>query len=127
QDLEAAQRKGDLAKAGELAYGVIPGLEKEIKQVETQGGGQLVKEEVTEENIAAVVSRWTGIPVDKMLAGEREKLLKMEEAIGARRVGQGEAVKAVSTAVRRARRFAGSKPPDRLVPLLRPNRRRQDG
>ena len=75
----------------------FPALEKELKQLETQGGGSLVKEEVTEENIAQVVSRWTGIPVDKMLAGEREKLLKMEEAIGARVVGQDEAVKAVST------------------------------
>ncbi len=113
QDLEAAQRKGDLAKAGELAYGVIPGLEKEIKQVEGQASGQLVNEEVTEENIAQVVSRWTGIPVDKMLAGEREKLLKMEDAIGARVVGQEEAVKAVSTAVRRAR--AGLQDPNRPI------------
>jgi ATP-dependent Clp protease ATP-binding subunit ClpB len=113
QELEVAQRKGDLAKAGEIAYGVIPGLEKELKQLEGQEGTQLVNEAVTEEHIAQVVSRWTGIPVDKMLAGEREKLLKMEEALGKRVVGQDEAVKAVATAVRRAR--AGLQDPNRPI------------
>jgi ATP-dependent Clp protease ATP-binding subunit ClpB len=113
QELEAAQRRGDLAKAGELAYGVIPGLEKELKQIEGQSDTQLVNEAVSEEHIAQVVSRWTGIPVDKMLAGEREKLLKMEEALARRVVGQDEAVKAVSTAVRRAR--AGLQDPNRPI------------
>ncbi len=113
QELEVAQRKGDLAKAGEIAYGVIPGLEKELKQLEGQAQTQLVNEAVTEEHIAQVVSRWTGIPVDKMLAGEREKLLKMEDALAGRVVGQDEAVKAVSTAVRRAR--AGLQDPNRPI------------
>ena len=112
-DLELAQRKGDLAKAGEIAYGVIPGLEKDLKKIEDQQTTQLVTEAVTEEHIAQVVSRWTGIPVDKMLAGEREKLLGMEKSIGARVVGQDEAVHAVSSAVRRAR--AGLQDPNRPI------------
>ena len=112
-DLELAQRRGDLAKAGEIAYGLIPGLEKDLKKIEDQSATQLVTEAVTEEHIAQVVSRWTGIPVDKMLAGEREKLLKMEETLGARVVGQAEAVRAVSAAVRRAR--AGLQDPNRPI------------
>ena len=112
-DLELAQRRGDLAKAGEIAYGLIPGLEKDLKKVEEQSATQLVTEAVTEEHIAQVVSRWTGVPVDKMLAGEREKLMKMEELIGARVVGQEEAVHAVSAAVRRAR--AGLQDPNRPI------------
>ena len=92
---------------------MIPGLEKELKQIEGQAGTQLVNEAVSDEHIAQVVSRWTGIPVDKMLAGEREKLLKMEEALARRVVGQDEAVKAVSTAVRRAR--AGLQDPNRPI------------
>ncbi|MDZ4738447.1 MAG: ATP-dependent chaperone ClpB [Alphaproteobacteria bacterium] len=112
-DLELAQRKGDLAKAGEIAYGLIPGLEKDLTKIEAQSATQLVTEAVTEEHIAQVVSRWTGIPVDKMLAGEREKLLGMEKSIGARVVGQEEAVHAVSAAVRRAR--AGLQDPNRPI------------
>jgi ATP-dependent Clp protease ATP-binding subunit ClpB len=112
-DLELAQRRGDLAKAGEIAYGLIPGLEKDLKKIEDQSATQLVTEAVTEEHIAQVVSRWTGIPVDKMLAGEREKLLKMEETLGSRVVGQQEAVRAVSAAVRRAR--AGLQDPNRPI------------
>jgi ATP-dependent Clp protease ATP-binding subunit ClpB len=112
--LEQAQRKGDFAKAGELAYSTIPGLEKKLKDVEEKAkGNPMVEEAVTENHVAQVVSRWTGIPVDKMLEGERDKLLKMEEAIGKRVVGQAEAVKAVSTAVRRAR--AGLQDPNRPI------------
>jgi ATP-dependent Clp protease ATP-binding subunit ClpB len=114
-ELEQAQRKGDLAKAGELAYGVIPGLEAKLKQSEeeeSQGGG-MAQEVVTPDLIAQVVSRWTGIPVDKMLEGEREKLLQMETQIAKRVVGQGEAVEAVSTAVRRSR--AGLQDPNRPI------------
>jgi ATP-dependent Clp protease ATP-binding subunit ClpB len=113
--LEQAQRKGDFAKAGELAYSTIPGLEKKLKEVEEAAakGKQMVEEAVTENHVAQVVSRWTGIPVDKMLEGERDKLLKMEEALGKRVVGQAEAVKAVSTAVRRAR--AGLQDPNRPI------------
>jgi ATP-dependent Clp protease ATP-binding subunit ClpB len=103
QELEIAQRKGNLARAGELAYGVIPALERKLKEAEEKGNERLVNEAVTEEHIAGVVSRWTGIPVDKMLEGEREKLLHMEQSLDKRVVGQDEAVRAVSNAVRRAR------------------------
>jgi ATP-dependent Clp protease ATP-binding subunit ClpB len=114
-ELEQAQRKGDLAKAGELAYGVIPGLEAQLKQSEEEEskGGGMAQEVVTPDLIAQVVSRWTGIPVDKMLEGEREKLLQMETQIAKRVVGQGEAVEAVSTAVRRSR--AGLQDPNRPI------------
>jgi len=109
--LEQAQRSGDLGKAGELSYGVIPGLEKQLTEAQSAAAGAMLREEVTSEDIASVVSRWTGIPVDRMLEGEREKLLKMEEAIGKRVIGQSEAVVAVSRAVRRAR--AGLQDPNR--------------
>jgi ATP-dependent Clp protease ATP-binding subunit ClpB len=113
-ELEQAQRRGDLGRAGELAYGVIPTLERKIGQMEAQSKeGPMVEEAVTEQHVAQVVSRWTGIPVDRMLEGEREKLLKMEEALSKRVVGQAEAVKAVSTAVRRAR--AGLQDPNRPI------------
>ncbi len=113
-ELELAQRKGNLARAGELTYGVIPDLEKKLASIETNDGkGAMVEEAVTPDQIAAVVSRWTGVPVDKMLEGEREKLLKMEEALAKRVVGQKEAVIAVSTAVRRAR--AGLQDPNRPI------------
>jgi len=102
-ELEQAQRRGDLAKAGELAYGVIPDLEKRIAAADAAGDEPMLKEQVTAEDIAAVVSRWTGIQTDRMLEGERDKLLKMEELLRQRVVGQEEAVKAVSDAVRRAR------------------------
>jgi ATP-dependent Clp protease ATP-binding subunit ClpB len=112
-ELEQAQRKGDLAKAGELAYGVIPNLEAKLKKLEEEEGktGSLAQEVVEPDMIAQVVSRWTGIPVDKMLEGEREKLLQMEVEIAKRVVGQKEAVEAVSTAVRRSR--AGLQDPNR--------------
>jgi ATP-dependent Clp protease ATP-binding subunit ClpB len=110
-ELEQAQRSGDLAKAGELSYGRIPALEKQLVEAQASAGNALLREEVTEDDIAGVVSRWTGVPVDKMLAGEREKLLRMEEAIGARVIGQKDAVIAVSKAVRRAR--AGLQDPNR--------------
>jgi ATP-dependent Clp protease ATP-binding subunit ClpB len=110
-ELEQAQRAGDLAKAGELAYGRIPELERRLAEAEAASQTAMLREEVTSEDIAAVVSRWTGIPVDKMLEGEREKLLQMEEELGRRVIGQEQAVKAVSTAIRRAR--AGLQDPNR--------------
>ncbi|MCC6925026.1 ATP-dependent chaperone ClpB [Novosphingobium sp.] len=110
-ELEQAQRSGDLAKAGELSYGTIPALEKQLAEAQTVSENALLREEVTAEDIAAVVSRWTGVPVDKMMEGEREKLLKMEEVIGQRVIGQQDAVVAVSKAVRRAR--AGLQDPNR--------------
>ena len=114
-ELEQAQRKGNLARAGELAYGVIPGVEKKLAALE-QGDGAahskaMVEEAVTADHIAGVISRWTGVPVDRMLAGERDKLLRMETELGKRVIGQEEAVAAVSTAVRRAR--AGLQDPNR--------------
>jgi ATP-dependent Clp protease ATP-binding subunit ClpB len=113
-DLANAQRRGEYQKAGELAYGRIPELEKKLKDVEDKSrNGAVVEEAVTANHVAQVVSRWTGIPVDRMLEGEREKLLKMEEQIGKRVVGQAEAVRAVSTAVRRAR--AGLQDPNRPI------------
>jgi ATP-dependent Clp protease ATP-binding subunit ClpB len=116
--LEIAQRQGDLAKAGELAYGVIPELEKRIKAADdANGDGKsdplMAAEVVTSSDIAQVVSRWTGIPVDRMLEGERDKLLKMEGALGARVIGQDEAVAAVAKAVRRSR--AGLQDPNRPI------------
>jgi ATP-dependent Clp protease ATP-binding subunit ClpB len=113
-ELEQAQRKGDLAKAGELAYGVIPELEAKLREVEaSEGAGAMAQEVVTPDLIAQIVSRWTGIPVDKMLEGEREKLLQMETQIIKRVVGQDEAVHAVATAVRRSR--AGLQDPNRPI------------
>jgi ATP-dependent Clp protease ATP-binding subunit ClpB len=107
-DMEAARREGNLAKMSELQYGVIPDLEAKIKAAEAseaEGDGQmhLLRNKVTEEEIAEVVSRWTGIPVSRMMEGEREKLLRMEESLSAKVVGQDEAVKAVSDAIRRSR------------------------
>ena len=108
---ETARREGDLAKMGELQYGVIPELEKKLEAAEQAGEEQMVDEAVRPENIASVVERWTGIPVDKMLEGERDKLLAMEDEIGKRVIGQHDAVTAVSNAVRRAR--AGLNDPNR--------------
>jgi len=110
-ELDQAQRSGDLARAGELSYGRIPALERELADAQTATQGAMLREEVTADDIAAVVARWTGIPVDRMLEGERDKLLRMEEALGRRVIGQADAVRAVSTAVRRAR--AGLQDPDR--------------
>jgi len=102
-ELEQAKRAGDLAKAGELSYGVIPQLEKELAAAEEQDEDVMVEEAVRPEQIAAVVERWTGIPMSKMLEGERDKLLRMEDELGKRVIGQMQAVQAVSRAVRRAR------------------------
>ncbi len=113
RERDIAQRNGDLTKAGEITYGIIPGLQEKLKQAEKASQSAVMKEAVTDEDIAAIVSRWTGIPVEKMLEGEREKLLKMEEALHKRVVGQDEAVEAVANAVRRAR--AGLKDPARPV------------
>ncbi|MES1973033.1 MAG: ATP-dependent chaperone ClpB [Pseudomonadota bacterium] len=110
-ELEQAQRAGDLARAGELSYGTIPQLTRQLDEAAGATKGAMLREEVTADDIAAVVSRWTGIPVDRMLEGERAKLLGMEEALGKRVIGQSQAVKAVSTAVRRAR--AGLQEPNR--------------
>ncbi|VAV89463.1 ClpB protein [hydrothermal vent metagenome] len=103
-ELEIAKRDGDLAKAGELSYGVIPGLEKKLAEAEkAEEGGMMVEEAVRPEQIAQVVERWTGIPTAKMLEGEREKLLGMEDGLHKRVIGQHNAVRAVANAVRRAR------------------------
>jgi ATP-dependent Clp protease ATP-binding subunit ClpB len=102
-ELDVVKREGNLGRAGELSYGIIPGLEKKLAEAEAREGDALVSEAVRPEQIAEVVERWTGIPVAKMLEGEREKLLRMEEELGKRVIGQRAAVVAVSNAVRRAR------------------------
>ena len=115
-ELAIAQRKGEFQRAGELAYGVIPGLEKQLADAENKEDNSrnaMVQEVVTPDNIAHVVSRWTGIPVDKMLEGERDKLLRMEDELAKSVIGQGDAVQAVSRAVRRAR--AGLQDPNRPI------------
>ena len=112
-ELDQAQRQGDLGRAGELAYGRIPELERQLADAQGQAENALLREEVTADDIAGVVSRWTGIPVDRMLAGEREKLLTMETTLGKRVIGQTQAVVAVSKAVRRAR--AGLQDPNRPI------------
>ena len=113
QELETARRKGDLSRMAELQYGVIPDLERSLQMVDQHGKAenQLLRNKVTEEEIAEVVSKWTGIPVSKMLEGEREKLLKMESLLHERVIGQDEAVVAVANAVRRSR--AGLSDPNR--------------
>ncbi len=110
-ELDQAKRRADWARASELEYGRIPDLKKKLAAAESAGQNRMLNEEVATEDIAGVVSRWTGIPVDKMLEGEREKLLHMEEALTKRVVGQDEAVRAISNAVRRAR--AGLQDPNR--------------
>ncbi|MBY5649370.1 ATP-dependent chaperone ClpB [Rhizobium leguminosarum] len=114
-ELAIAQRKGEFQRAGELTYGVIPDLEKQLVDAEKQDGdrGAMVQEVVIPDNIAHVVSRWTGIPVDRMLEGERDKLLRMEDELAKSVIGQGDAVQAVSRAVRRAR--AGLQDPNRPI------------
>jgi ATP-dependent Clp protease ATP-binding subunit ClpB len=109
--LDQAQRAGDLARAGELSYGTIPQLQRQLDEAQGHTAGAMLREEVTADDIAGVVSRWTGIPVDRMLQGERDKLLRMEEVLGKRVIGQADAVRAVATAVRRAR--AGLQDPGR--------------
>ena len=110
-ELAGAQRSGNLGRAGELAYGVIPDLERKLAAAQDKRGDESVSEAVTDEDIASILSRWTGIPVDRMLTGEREKLLRMDDELGRRVIGQREAVRAVSEAVRRAR--AGLQDPHR--------------
>jgi len=111
-ELANAQRRGEYQRAGELAYGRIPELEKRLAEIEAKDGtGEMMEEAVTANHIAQVVSRWTGVPVDKMLEGEKDKLLRMEESLGKRVIGQAEAVHAVATAVRRSR--AGLQDPNR--------------
>ena len=112
-DLAQAQRSGDLARAGEIAYGLIPGLEEKLRAADEAGERASLEEAVTEEHIAGIVSRWTGIPVDKMLAGERDKLLAMETKLSERVIGQDDALRAVAHAVRRAR--AGLQDPRRPI------------
>jgi len=112
-ELATAQREGRYDRAGELAYGVIPDLEAKLAAAETQGTGSMLEEEVRDQDIASIVSRWTGIPVDKMLEGEREKLLQMETLLGKRVIGQSQAITAISSAVRRAR--AGLQDPNRPI------------
>ncbi len=110
-ELEKVERAGDLTRAGELTYSVIPELEEQIRESAKHEENALLNEEVRAEDIAAVVARWTGIPVEKMMEGERQKLLGMESELGRRVIGQGEAIGAVSNAVRRSR--AGLQDPDR--------------
>jgi ATP-dependent Clp protease ATP-binding subunit ClpB len=110
-ELEQAQRSGDLGRAGELSYGRIPELERQLADAQALTGTAMLREEVTADDIAGVVSRWTGVPVERMMQGEREKLLRMEQVIGQRVIGQQQAVAAVSKAVRRAR--AGLQDPNR--------------
>jgi ATP-dependent Clp protease ATP-binding subunit ClpB len=110
-ELANAQRRGEYQRAGELAYGRIPELEKKLVGIEAKENGEMMEEAVTANHIAQVVSRWTGVPVDKMLEGEKDKLLRMEASLGQRVVGQAEAVHAVATAVRRSR--AGLQDPNR--------------
>ena len=112
-ELEQAQRRGDYTRAGEITYAIIPDLERKLKEAEAAAEHRMLNEVVTDQDIAAVVSRWTGIPVDKMLEGEREKLLHMEDGLRARVIGQDEAIVAVSNAVRRAR--AGLQDPNRPI------------
>src|SRR6187402_928395 len=113
-ELANAQRKGEFQRAGELAYGRIPDLEKKLQAIEAaEAKGAMVEETVTADHVAQVVSRWTGVPVDRMLEGEKEKLLRMEDALAKRVIGQQDAVHAVSTAVRRAR--AGLQDPHRPI------------
>ncbi len=102
-DLDAAKREGNLARAGELSYGIIPELERKLSEAEARDDDMLVEEAVRPEQIAGVVERWTGIPTSKMLEGERDKLLRMEDGLHKRVIGQDQAVRAVANAVRRAR------------------------
>ena len=130
-DVERAQRAGDYQKASELQYGRVPALEKEIKEKDArlaalQQSGRMLKQEVDEEDIAEVVSRWTHIPVSRLMEGEIQKLIHMEERLHKRVIGQDEAINAVSNAIRRARRAAGSQPPARQLHVPGAYRCRQD-
>ncbi len=112
-ELASAQRRGDFEQAGRIAYGELPQVQKALEEAEAQQAQGMVREDVTEQDIAAVVSRWTGIPVDRMMEGEREKLLRMEDTLRTRVVGQEDALQAVANAVRRAR--AGLQDPNRPI------------
>ncbi len=112
-ELEQVQRRGDLTRAGELTYAVIPELTRKLADADSAAEHRMLNEVVTDSDIAGVVSRWTGIPVDKMLEGEREKLLQMEDALRGRVIGQDEAITAIAHAVRRAR--AGLQDPNRPI------------
>ncbi|PCI01661.1 MAG: ATP-dependent chaperone ClpB [Alphaproteobacteria bacterium] len=113
QELERAERDGDWALAGELSYGKIPDLESKVEEASHLSSKAMINEEITSEDIAEIISRWTGIPVTKMLSGEKEKLLNLEDALAKRVIGQDEAITAVSNAVRRAR--AGLQDPNRPI------------
>ena len=110
-ELEIAQRKGDLARAGQILYGLIPDLEAKLKSMDGKQHNRTLSEEVTDQDIAGIVARWTGIPVEKMMTGEKNKLVHMEENIGQRVIGQSEAITAISQAIRRSR--AGLQDPNR--------------
>jgi ATP-dependent Clp protease ATP-binding subunit ClpB len=130
-EIDKAMRAADLSRAAELQYGTLATLERELKEAEAQmsaagGGRRLIKEEVDEEDIAEIVSRWTGIPVSKLMEGEMQKLLRLEEELHHRVVGQDEAVSAVADAVVRARRHQGSQASHRLLPLPRSHRGGKD-
>ena len=129
-ELANAQRKGEYQRAGELAYGRIPELEKKLKTTEgseASAKGAMVEETVTADHVAGVVSRWTGVPVDRMLEGEKEKLLRMEDELAKRVIGQtGRGACGFDRGAACTRRLAGSAPADRLVHVLGPDRRRQD-
>ncbi len=112
-ELEQARRSGDLARAGELSYGIIPDLERQVAAAEETAESRMIQEEVRDSDIAAVVARWTGVPVDRLMAGERERLLELESKLHQRVIGQDEAIEAVSNAVRRAR--AGLQDPNRPI------------
>jgi ATP-dependent Clp protease ATP-binding subunit ClpB len=112
-ELATAQRRGDFEQAGRIAYGELPQVQKALEEAEAQQAQRMVHEDVTDQDIAAVVSRWTGIPVDRMMEGERDKLLRMEETLRTRVVGQEDALEAVANAVRRAR--AGLQDPNRPI------------
>ncbi len=112
-ELDAAQRAGNLTRAGELSYGVIPDLEKRLEEAQKAAENRMINEEVTASDIAAIVSKWTGVPVDKMLEGEKEKLLSMEANLAKRVVGQAQAIESVSQAIRRSR--AGLQDPNRPI------------
>ena len=112
-EAERAEREGNLQRVAEIRYGELPALEKELEERDSQQAGSMVKEEVDEDDVAAVVARWTGIPVDRLLEGETEKLVHMEDRLHQRVVGQDEAVEAVANALRRAR--TGLQDPNRPI------------
>ena len=127
-DLDRAMREQEYQKASKLNYEIIPDIKKKVAAAEAveQLGPRMVNDQVTDEDIASVVAAWTGIPVDKLRQGEQEKLLHLEAELGKRLIGQKDAVKAVSEAVRRTRAGIWTRPAHRLVPVPRADRCRQD-